>query len=45
MKHAEVNQGVLRGYLDGELDSGRLSAVEQHLKSCRCVLRRARHPA
>ena len=34
MKHAEVNQGVLRGYLDGELDSGRLSAVEQHLKSC-----------
>jgi predicted anti-sigma-YlaC factor YlaD len=34
MKHAEVNQGVLRSYLDGELDSGRLSAVEQHLKSC-----------
>jgi predicted anti-sigma-YlaC factor YlaD len=34
MKHAEVNQGVLRGYLDGELDSGPLSAVEQHLKSC-----------
>jgi anti-sigma factor RsiW len=34
MKHAEVNQGVLRGYLDGELDSGRLAAVEQHLKSC-----------
>jgi hypothetical protein len=34
MKHAELNQGVLRGYLDGELDSGRLAAVEQHLKSC-----------
>jgi hypothetical protein len=34
MKHAEVNQGMLRGYLDGELDSGRLSAVEQHVKSC-----------
>jgi predicted anti-sigma-YlaC factor YlaD len=34
MKHAEVNQGVLRGYLDGELDSGQLAAVEQHLKSC-----------
>jgi hypothetical protein len=34
MKHAEVNQGVLRAYLDGELDSGRLSAVEQHVKSC-----------
>lgn len=34
MKHAEANQGVLRAYLDGELDSVRLSAVEQHLKSC-----------
>jgi predicted anti-sigma-YlaC factor YlaD len=34
MKHAEVNQGMLRAYLDGELDSGRLPAVEQHVKSC-----------
>jgi anti-sigma factor RsiW len=34
MKHGEANQGVLRAYLDGELDSGRLSEVEEHLKSC-----------
>jgi hypothetical protein len=34
MKHEEVNQGVLRAYLDGELDSKRLFAVEQHLQSC-----------
>jgi hypothetical protein len=34
MKHEEVNEGVLRAYLDGELDSERLFAVEQHLKSC-----------
>lgn len=34
MKHAEVNQGMLRAYLDGQLDSERLSAVEQHVKSC-----------
>ncbi len=34
MKHEEVNQGVLRAYLDGELDSTRFFAVEQHLESC-----------
>ena len=34
MKHEEVNQGVLRAYLDGELDSKRLFEVEQHLQSC-----------
>jgi hypothetical protein len=34
MKHEEVNQGVLRAYLDGELDSTRLIAVEQHLQGC-----------
>jgi hypothetical protein len=34
MKHEEVNQGVLRAYLDGELDAERLFAVEQHLQSC-----------
>jgi len=33
MKH-EVDQGVLRAYLDGELDSERFSAVEQHLHNC-----------
>jgi hypothetical protein len=34
MKHEEVNQGVLRAYLDGELDSTRLFAVEQHVQDC-----------
>ena len=34
MKHEEVMQGVLRAYLDGELDSTRLFAVEQHLQNC-----------
>ncbi|HEX3435495.1 MAG TPA: zf-HC2 domain-containing protein [Pseudacidobacterium sp.] len=34
MKHEEVNPGVLRAYLDGELDSTRLIAVEQHLQGC-----------
>ena len=34
MKHEEVTQGVLRAYLDGELDSTRLFAVEQHLQGC-----------
>ena len=35
MKHEEVNQGVLRAYLDGEPHSTRLFAVEQHLQGCR----------
>jgi hypothetical protein len=34
MKHEEVNQGVLRAYLDGELDSKQFITVEQHLQSC-----------
>ena len=32
MKHAET--GTLRAYLDGQLDSGQVAAVEQHTKSC-----------
>jgi anti-sigma factor RsiW len=32
MKHAEI--GTLRAYLDGQLDSRNLAAVEQHVKSC-----------
>ena len=32
MKHAKT--GTLRAYLDGQLDSGQGSAVEQHFKSC-----------
>jgi hypothetical protein len=32
MKHAET--GMLRAYLDGQLDSGQVSAVEQHLEGC-----------
>ncbi len=34
MKHEEMNQGILRAYLDNELDFEGLSAAEQHLKSC-----------
>ena len=32
MKHAEI--GTLRAYLDGQLDSGQVATVDQHLKSC-----------
>jgi hypothetical protein len=32
MKHAE--KGMLQAYLDGQLDPGQVSAIEQHLKSC-----------
>ena len=32
MKHAKT--GTLRAYLDGQLDSGQVAAVEQHTKSC-----------
>jgi hypothetical protein len=32
MKHAET--GTLRAYLDSQLDSGQLAAVEQHITSC-----------
>ena len=34
MKHGEINQGVLRAYLDGQLDSGQATAIEQHLEGC-----------
>ena len=34
MKHGEVNQGILRAYLDGQLDSGQVPAIEQHLAGC-----------
>jgi hypothetical protein len=34
MKHEEMNQGLLRAYLDSELESERLFAVEQHLQNC-----------
>ena len=34
MKHAELKEGTLRAYLDGEIDSEQVSAVDQHLKSC-----------
>ncbi len=34
MKHGEVNQGMLRAYLDGQLDSGQVPAIEQHLEGC-----------
>ncbi len=34
MKHGEVNQGMLRAYLDGQLDSGQVPAIEQHFEGC-----------
>jgi anti-sigma factor RsiW len=34
MKHGEMNKGILRAYLDGELDSGQVAAIEHHLESC-----------
>jgi predicted anti-sigma-YlaC factor YlaD len=34
MKHGEMNQGMLRAYLDGQLDSGQVAAIEQHLEGC-----------
>ena len=37
MKHGELGTGMLRAYLDGQLDSGQAAAVDQHLKSCSCV--------
>ena len=34
MKHGEMNQGRLRAYLDGQLESGQVDAIEQHLEGC-----------
>jgi hypothetical protein len=34
MKHGELKQGMLRAYLDGQLDSGQAVAVDQHLQGC-----------
>lgn len=34
MKHGEMNQGMLRAYLDGQLNPDQVAAVEQHLESC-----------
>ena len=34
MKHGEMNQGMLRAYLDGQLNSGQAAAIEQHLEGC-----------
>jgi Putative zinc-finger len=34
MKHSDLNQGILRAYLDCQLDPGQVSAVEEHVKSC-----------
>lgn len=34
MKHDEMNDGILRAYLDRELDSEEASSVEQHLETC-----------
>ena len=34
MKHGEMNPGILRAYLDGQLDRGQAAGIEQHLEGC-----------
>ncbi len=34
MKHGEVNYGMLRAYLDGQLDPGQVPTIAQHLERC-----------
>jgi hypothetical protein len=34
MKHRELTDGILRAYLDGELEAEQASPVEQHLEVC-----------
>ena len=34
MRHEELNQGMMRAYLDGQLDSQQVAAIEQHLEGC-----------
>ena len=34
MKHGGMDQGMLRAYLDGQLDPDQVGAIEQHLESC-----------
>lgn len=34
MNHRDLNEAMLRAYLDGQLDPAQTSTVEEHLKSC-----------
>jgi hypothetical protein len=34
MKHGEMDQGMQRAYLDGQVDADQVGAIEQHLESC-----------
>ena len=34
MKHEELNQGMMRAYLDGQLDPLQVAAIEPHLEGC-----------
>ena len=34
MNHGEIKEGMLRAYLDGDLDAAHASAIEEHLNSC-----------
>jgi len=37
MKHGSYNTGILRAYIDGELEAGRAASVAKHIENCsRC---------
>ena len=42
MKHGEMDPGMLRAYLDGQLDQGQAAAIEQHLEGCAACRRSLR---
>jgi hypothetical protein len=42
MKHSDLNQGILRAYLDRQLDPGQVSAVEEHVNDCAACQREMR---
>ena len=37
MRHRDVNQGILRAYLDRQLDLEQASAIEEHLNGLRSM--------
>lgn len=34
MKHNEIDTGMLRAYLDGEVNAERMSALSEHMGTC-----------
>lgn len=43
MTHNEMNQGVLRAYLDNEVDRERLPAIDEHLNGCETCVNELAH--